>query len=83
LRPDEQVLDAAAKVEEYSGDRGTDALKQEETGAWVDVRVRLALEGKVERNNKHHGNGDQFERVSHSFGFPWGGAPRRTQSHLN
>jgi hypothetical protein len=70
LRLDEKVLDAAPEVEEHSGDRRTDALKQEDTGAWVDVRVRLALEGKAERNNKHHGDGDQFERVSHSLVSP-------------
>jgi hypothetical protein len=70
LCPDEEVLDAAPEVEEHSGDRRTDALKQEETGTWVDVGVRLPLEGKAERNNKHHGDGDQFERVSHSLVSP-------------
>jgi hypothetical protein len=77
LRLDEEVLDAAPEVEEHSGDRRTDALKQEKTRAWVDVGVRLAFKGKAERNNKHHSNGDQFERTSHSFGFPWEDAPRR------
>jgi hypothetical protein len=67
LRPDEEVLDAAPEVEEHARDRRTDALKQEETGTWVDVGVRLSLEGKAERNNKHHGDGDQFERMSHSL----------------
>jgi len=70
LRPDEEVLDAAPEVEEHSGDRRADALKQEQTGAWVDVGVRLLLERKAERNKKHHGNGDQFERMSHSLVSP-------------
>jgi hypothetical protein len=67
LRSDEEVLDAAPEVEEHAGDHRTDALKQEKTGARVDVGVRLPLEGKAERNNKHHGDGDKFERVSHSL----------------
>jgi hypothetical protein len=45
-------------------------LKQEETRARVDVGVRLPLKSKAERNNKHHGDGDQFERMSHSLVSP-------------
>jgi hypothetical protein len=67
LRPYEEVLDATPEVKEHSGDRRTDALKQEETGAWVDVGVRLAFESKAERNKKHPGNGDQFKLASHSY----------------
>jgi hypothetical protein len=70
LRPDEEVLDAAPEVKKHSGDRRTDALKQEKTGTWVDVGVCLPLEGKAERNNKQHGNGDKFESMSHSLVSP-------------
>jgi hypothetical protein len=82
LRPDEEVLDTPSEVKKHSGDRRTDALKQEETGARVDVGMRLPLEGKAERNSKHHGNGDKFERVSHSLVSPGEVRLDGAQSHL-
>jgi hypothetical protein len=48
LRPDEQIPDASAEVKECGGDSRADALEHEETRAWINVRVRLAFEGKAE-----------------------------------
>jgi hypothetical protein len=55
-----RLFDAAAEVNERTGDDRADALKDEEAGAWIDIRIGLALKGEAERNKKRQGNREIF-----------------------
>ena len=46
----EKTLDATAEIDQRTGDNRTDALKDQETGAWIDVSMGLALESEAKGN---------------------------------
>jgi hypothetical protein len=51
----EEIFDATPEVEEGTRDEGTQALKEQEAGAGINVCMGLALEGKAKRDEKHCG----------------------------
>jgi hypothetical protein len=46
----EKTLDATAEIDQRTGDNRTDALKDQETGAWINVSMGLALESEAKGN---------------------------------
>jgi hypothetical protein len=63
---DEEIPEAAAEVKQRSGEDRTNALKDQEPGARIDISVGLALKGKAERNKKHQRNREVFQIMGHS-----------------
>jgi hypothetical protein len=51
--PSEETSQAAAEIKQCPRKDRTNALKDKQPRAWIDVSVRLALKGKAERNKKH------------------------------
>jgi hypothetical protein len=49
----EEILDAAAEIDQRTGDNRADALKDEEAGPWIDVSMSLSLENEAEADKKH------------------------------
>ena len=60
LTPGEEASYATAKVDQSPGDNRTDALEDEQPGAWIDVSVGLALKRETECDKKHQCDREVF-----------------------
>ena len=56
----EEILDAAAEVNECTRDDCADALKDQKAGARIDVSMGLAFKSEAESNEEHQGNRKTF-----------------------
>ena len=61
----EETFDAAAEINEHTGDNRADALKDQEARPWIDVSMSLTLKSEAEGDKKHQGNRKIFQLVSH------------------
>jgi hypothetical protein len=61
----EESFKPAAEVEENAGDYGTDALKGEEPGARIDIRMSSSLERETEGDNQENVYSEVFQLENH------------------
>lgn len=52
----EETFDAAAEINQRTGDNRADALKDQEARPWIDVGMSLPLKNRAEGDKKQQGN---------------------------